>query len=192
MLMRSGSDHLTDFDDSNLLAICHIIPWASFQNLSSLSCSLFYEKNPPQGLIDAEINPSKLFLAGPSRLPRLRDFRITYEVGFDLLEIEQLNASLDSIFLYNLDRTIEDSRAFPALQTFQAQVECVLIGGWPLGLKDDQVIQLVVDRLPAVFGRGGRRETHDWVTSITVVQHLVDESRRWWLLPNSRVYRIRR
>ena len=36
----------------------------------------------------------------------------------------------------------------------------------PLVLDDDQLVQLVVERLPAIFEVGGRKETHRWTASV--------------------------
>jgi len=121
---------------------------------------------PPKRLFNAEVDPSALIFAGPSILPQLQDLHVTYYNRTALHEPKELDRSLDAIYLYNLNRTIEGPNAFPALRIFHTEVECVVTSKGSLVLDEDQLVRFVVDRLPAIFRVGGRKEAHGWVTSI--------------------------
>jgi len=147
------------------------IPWASFQGLHSFTYHIDDREIVPQRFLDAGVNPSasKLILAGPSRLPQLQDLRFTYDRWLQLEELMEVHLWLDAIFRYNLNRTIEDPTTFPSIKAFHVHVECVVsYGRHSFRLEEDQLIQLLVDRLPAIYGIGGRRERYDWDTSIGV------------------------
>jgi len=154
----------------DFLALCQAIPWASFQGLRSLSCYVSSQLHPTHRLFNAETDPSRLLFAGPSWLPQLQDLHVTYDVEAVLVFVDSLYEFLDAIYLYDLNRTIEDPNAFPALKTLRTMVKYKAGLGGALVTGSDEAVQLVVDRLPAVFGKGGRREIRGWVTLTEFVQ----------------------
>ena len=128
-----------------------------------------YFKPPSKPLSNAEVDQnSALIFTGPSRLPRLEDLHITYFSRAIFYGTEGLDAYLDTIYLHNLNRTIEDPNSFPSLRTFQTDV----FGGVTVEvsllrvLSRENIVARMMDRLPAIFGVGGRRETRGWITSV--------------------------
>jgi len=163
MLIQSGS-LLTELGQY-FLAACQTIPWTSFQNLRSLFCSIYYREYPGEQSYRPTTDHSTLLLAGPSRLPRLQDLRVTHDAATAIfLDKEQVCTSLDKIYLHDINRTTENPKAFPALETFETEFKFMAQRSGMLESKQDEAVQLVMERLSAVFGVGGRRETHGWVT----------------------------
>ena len=168
MLIRSGP--LLTEPGKDFLATCQTIPWTSFQSLHSLFCSVYYRKPPAGRLFHPKTDCSTLFLAGPSRLPRLQDLRVTHDAAALFLDKEQLCASLDDIYLHDINRTIENPNAFPSLERFETKFKFAVKRSGSLTLKHDEAVQLVMERLSAVFDVGGRRETRGWVTMTKISQ----------------------
>ena len=155
--------------------MCRLIPWGSFQNLRCLTYIILPRDLPPKELFNGEVDSSMLIFTGPSRLPQLQDLRVTYCNDAVFLFSEDHHASLDSIYLYNLNRAIEDPSSFPCLQTFRTEVECVVHCDALFKLDEEALAQHVIDRLPAIFGVGGRREAHGWSTTIVPGVKIVDD-----------------
>jgi len=153
----------------SFLEMCRMLPWESFQGLRSLSYYIFYRVMPSERLFNAEVDPSALIFAGPSSLPQLQNLHVTYYNRDVLYEANELNMSLDAIYLHNLNRTIEERNSFPSLRNFHTNVTCFVSCDGELVLEEDELAQLVVDRLPAIFRVGGRKETHGWIASIESV-----------------------
>ena len=120
----------------------------------------------PEKLLQAEVEPSKIF-SGPSRLPQLQALHITHNCEVFCTNAT-LGATLDVVHLHGLNKAIEDPNSFPCLQVFCASVNCRMTQRrfGPLVLDDDQLVQLVVERLPAIFEVGGRKEAHRWTASV--------------------------
>jgi len=144
--------------------MCRTIPWESYQGLRSLSLRIVYQTVLSKEALEAEAqDTSPSIFLGPSRLPHLEDLGVSYYNNNICPDEKFTHASLDLVFVHNLNRTIEGPTAFPSLQTLRvavAQSDMVPF------LPDEQFVQLVVERLPAVFGVGGRREVHGWNTSV--------------------------
>ena len=151
-----------------LFKMCQMIPWESFQGLHTLTYDVSFRTTQPDQLLGAEVDPSKTIFSGPSRLPRLQHLRIVHSNRRPFSTVSDICTPLNIIYQHNLNRTIEDSNSFPCLQSFHTEVMCTVVrrSDASLGLDGDKLGQLVVDHLPAVFGSGGRRETHGWSTSI--------------------------
>ena len=148
--------------------MCQMVPWESFQCLLSLTYNIELQTSWPGKSVG---NPSKTIFSGPSRLPQLQHLHVNYYTRFAPSWIRDIYAPLDTIYRYDINRTIEDSSSFPCLQGFHAEVKCKVTRRNVEGcdsylLDEDKLVQLVVDRLPAVFGSGGRKETQGWITSI--------------------------
>jgi len=151
-------------DHDSFFAMCQSIPWSSFQALRSLTCSIFCDDLAQEARINtADTRASSLFLAGPSYLPQLSLLHITYHSEIFLSEPEDLDIYLDAIFFHQLNRTIERRGSFPALQEFDVGLKFV---SNPSKLQESDLMKRLVEKLPAVFGVGGRRETCGWDTSI--------------------------
>jgi len=144
-----------------------------------LTYNIFNRALRSRQLPNGGIGPAALIFTGPSSLPNLEDLHITYRTRTIFNEAEDLNVYLDAIYLHNINRTIKDSTSFPSLRTFHA--ECTVRIDGSLVLDEEKLAQHVMDRLPAIFSVGGRRDSHGWLTSVVAtvepgVEHLAWET----------------
>ena len=151
--------------DSSFFAMCQSVPWSSFQGLRSLKYGISCQDFTHEELSTEDTRTSSLMLAGPSRLPYLRHLNITYCNDTTVFGLEELDTALNSIFLHQIDQTIERRDSFPSLQGFHVVLECF---GESPKLQEDALVKRLVERLPFVFADGGRRETSGWATSVEV------------------------
>jgi len=158
-----------------LFRMCQMIPWESFQGLRSLTYDIVFRTAQPTRLLNIEFDPSKMIFSGPSRLPRLQHLRVILYNRPAFSSVSNLCAPLDIIYRQNLNSVIEDGASFPSLQSFHTKVKCTtMVKGTTMirrpdtlfTVEEEKLAQLVMDRLPAIFGSGGRKETEGWSTSI--------------------------
>ena len=142
------------------------MPWESFQALRSLTYDIYNRTPIPRELFNADVNPSTLIFAGPSSLPKLEELNVNYCNANSVYETEDLNMRLDAIYRHNLNRTIENPSSFPSLRTFHTKVTFSVSDKAAFVLDEEKLVQHVVNRLPAIFCVGGRRDSRGWVTSI--------------------------
>jgi len=155
---------------TNFLRACKDIPWESLQCLRSLTLDISCQGDVPTQLFNADVDPSTLILAGPSHLPHLQNLHLAYYNSTVVRKIEQLYVTLDAICLYNFSRTLQDQSTFPALENFHAEVKCIIReNDAHLRMDKIRLVSLIENRLPAIFGEGGRKETHGWKASASVV-----------------------
>ena len=153
---------------AKLVETCQIVPWESFQGLRSLTYRITFSILRPQLLLGGDADQSTTIFSGPSRLPQLQDLHVVHHNRPSFGSITSVSTPIDIIYLRNLNKSIEDPGSFPCLRTFRAEVKCTVIRTLdePPPLDKDKLFQLVVDRLPAVFRSGGRRDTHGWTATI--------------------------
>ena len=152
-----------------LFEMSQIIPWESFQRLRSLTYDITFGIMGPNPLFEADAHPSKTIFSGPSYLPQLQHLHITHHHRTSFPSIHHIFPIFDAIYLHNLNKTIENPSSFSSLRAFHTEVKGKLIQErreTSPTLDNGKLAQLVVDRLPAVFGPGGRKETYGWATSI--------------------------
>ena len=168
--------HLLKADSSKMREPSQMIPWESFQALRSLTSRISHHIIPPMHEVDHQ--PSTLIFDGPSRLPNLQDFRVIYK-NRQVLNEESLHLALHPVIYFrDLNKAMEDTKSFSNLKTFFMEPFCMLTLGDGPSLHDrdgdsGKLVQMVVDRLPAIFGVGGRKETCGWATSIVPTLRLV-------------------
>jgi len=170
----SKKSHLLEVDGSTFLELSKRFPWESFQDLRTLAYHISYDVSPRRRFLTFnEDDPSVLLFSGPSHLPKLQSLHVTYDNHITLLRKEELDMSLNPIYLHNLNRTIQDPFSFPSLQTFRTEVKCSVSVVGSVVLDEETLVQNVMNRLPSVFGVGGRREMFDWIAIIVPTVRVV-------------------
>jgi len=145
--------------------MCLKVPWQSFQALRSLTYGIYNRRLLSREPFNPDDSPGLIF-TGPSCLPNLEDLHVNYCNETSFYDAEELDMSLDAIYRHDLNSTMEDPSSFPSLRNFHARVSCQMSGRATFVLDEKKLLQLVLDRLPAIFRKGGRKETNGWVTSI--------------------------
>jgi len=147
---------------------CQLIPWESFQGLRSLTYHITFGLVRFQALLEGEVDPPKIIFSGPSSLPQLQRLRVIQHYRTPYSGIEDILPILD-VILHNFNKSIENPGSFPCLRDLYTEVNYRVDRSRRKRshtLDNDRLSQIVVDRLPGVFGGGGRKETHGWTTSI--------------------------
>ena len=171
----TSNAHLAEPGDRFLISV-RAVPWTSFKALRSLTFCINDQGFDPKLLVVAVADASTTFFAGPSRLQQLRHMHFTYKncVEYEGKEDDYLDLQLlDAIYHSSLNRTIaNDPNNFPALKSFYMELVCsVMLRKGLSAPSQAQIAQLLEDRLPAIYGPGGRRESEGWAMSIEAIVH---------------------
>jgi len=169
--------------DQHFFSYWEEFPWSSLSVLKKLTVVLVFAESPPSTRApQADVNhypgwiscsKSPLYLYGPSRLKFLETLVLKYYFGFRFKTEARVGQTLQELVHDCLDPTFRRGDAFPSLRRFGLGVDTAATSLEVLGdrasiewLKMD-----LLERLPSIFGAGGRCEVDGWVARIGAVLH---------------------
>jgi len=110
-----------------------------------------------------------LFLSGPSRSKLLKSLHLKYDFVVFFKSEAAIDQALQDLVHGCLDPTFRHGDSFPSLRNFHFCVRmtdtCAAVKG---GMQKEALTMRVIERLPSVFGAGGRCDVDGWAAHVDV------------------------